>query len=158
MDERASLSTRGPAAGKITLRDRVALSLFPKTLSPARIRAARLIAIAADALQIFFFPLFGEGFLSPADDVLDAAVAIALTRLVGFHWSYLPSAVAEVIPGVDLAPTWTAAAFLATRGRGPAPASAAVAPRRWPVIAATGALILLAGLAIWFWNHPARPR
>jgi hypothetical protein len=39
--------------------------------------------MAADALQIFGFPLFAEGALSPADDVLDLAVAAALVNLLG---------------------------------------------------------------------------
>ena len=82
--------------------------------SRRRVWTARGLAAAADALQIFLFPLFGEGFASPADVILDAAMAIALTKLVGFHWSYLPGAALELIPGADLAPTWTAAAWLAT--------------------------------------------
>ena len=48
----------------------------PTALSPrSRFRAAMILAIAADALQMFVFPLFAEGALSPADDVLDLAVA-----------------------------------------------------------------------------------
>ena len=82
--------------------------------SRRRVWAARGLAAAADALQLVLFPLFGEGFASPAEVVLDGAMALLLTRLVGFHWSYLPSAAIELIPGADLAPTWTAAAFLAT--------------------------------------------
>src|SRR3954467_7863259 len=81
---------------------------------------ARGLAAAADALQIVLFPLFGEGFASPADWILDGVMALALTKLVGFHWSYLPGTALELIPGADLAPTWTAAAWLATRSeRGP---------------------------------------
>jgi hypothetical protein len=30
-----------------------------------------ILAIAADALQIFVFPMFAEGSLTPADDLLD---------------------------------------------------------------------------------------
>src|SRR5947208_1398992 len=46
----------------------------PILLSPrSRFRAAMILAMAADALQIFVFPLFAEGALSPADDVLDVA-------------------------------------------------------------------------------------
>src|SRR5947199_10849440 len=47
----------------------------------SRFRAAMILAMAADALQIFVFPLFAEGALSPADDVLDLAVAAILVRL-----------------------------------------------------------------------------
>ncbi len=83
--------------------------------SPRRIWVARLLAVAADVMQIMFLPFFGIGFLSPAMDLLDVAVAIALTALVGWHWAFLPTFVAEIIPGVGLVPTWTLAAYLATR-------------------------------------------
>ena len=112
----------------------------PTGPSHQRVWTARGLAMAADALQIVLFPLFGEGFASPADVVLDAAVALALTKLVGFHWSYLPSAALEVVPGADLAPTWTAAAFLATAG------TSTVIKR--VVYIAGGALIFLAVLAV----------
>ena len=82
----------------------------------ARVRAARLIAVAADLLQIGLLPIFGPGVVSPADDALDVAVAGLLTWLVGWHWSFLPSFVAELVPGLDLVPTWTAAVLFATRG------------------------------------------
>jgi len=75
----------------------------------SRFRAAMILAIAADALQIFVFPLFGEGALSPADDVLDLAVAAALIHLLGWHWEFLPAFAAELVPGVDLVPFWTMA-------------------------------------------------
>src|SRR5438067_3566305 len=73
----------------------------------SRFRAAMILAIAADALQIFVFPLFSEGALSPADDVLDLAVAFILVRLLGWHWEFLPAFAAELVPGVDLVPFWT---------------------------------------------------
>src|SRR2546422_3444648 len=72
-------------------------------------RAAMILAIAADALQIFVFPLFGEGALSPADDVLDLAVAAVLVNLLGWHWEFLPAFAAELVPGLDLVPFWTLA-------------------------------------------------
>src|SRR5882724_12846994 len=75
----------------------------------SRFRAAMILAMAADALQIFVFPLFGEGALSPADDVLDLAVAAVLVNLLGWHWEFLPAFLAELVPGVDLVPFWTLA-------------------------------------------------
>src|SRR5438105_13531709 len=75
----------------------------------SRFRAAMILAMAADALQIFVFPLFAEGALSPADDVLDIAVAAVLVRLLGWHWEFLPAFAAELVPGVDLVPFWTLA-------------------------------------------------
>jgi len=84
----------------------------------ARIRAARMIAIAADLVQIAGIPVFAPGAASPIDDALDVAVAGVLTWLIGWHWSFLPSFVAELVPGLDLVPTWTAAVLFATRGQG----------------------------------------
>jgi hypothetical protein len=66
-----------------------------------------ILAVATDALQMFVLPLFAEGALSPADDVLDLVVAAILVRLVGWHWEFLPAFAAELVPGVDLAPFWT---------------------------------------------------
>ena len=80
------------------------------TISPgSRFRAAMVLAIIADALQIAVFPLFVEGALSPADDVLDFGVAALLVNLLGWHWEFLPSFFAKLVPGVDLVPFWTLA-------------------------------------------------
>jgi hypothetical protein len=73
----------------------------------SRFRAGMIVAMAADALQLIVFPLFAEGALSPAEDVLDVAVAIVLVRLLGWHWEFLPSFAAKLIPGADLVPFWT---------------------------------------------------
>jgi hypothetical protein len=78
-------------------------------LPGSRFRAAMMLAIIADALQIVVFPFFVEGALSPADDVLDLAVAAVLVRLLGWHWEFLPAFAAELVPGVDLVPFWTLA-------------------------------------------------
>jgi hypothetical protein len=86
--------------------------------TPGRVKAARMIAVAADLIQIGGFAVFLPGWASPADDVLDVVVGGALTWLVGWHWSFLPSFVAELVPGMDLIPTWTAAVLFATRGKG----------------------------------------
>lgn len=86
-------------------------------MTPGRIRAARLLAVAADLVQIVAFPLFAGGGASPWNDALDFAVAVAVTALVGWHWAFLPSFFAELVPGLDLVPTWTVAVFLATRGK-----------------------------------------
>ena len=75
----------------------------------SRFRAAMLLAIVADGLQIFVFPLFAEGGLSPADDVLDVLVALILLQLLGWHWEFLPAFAGELVPGLDLVPFWTMA-------------------------------------------------
>ena len=68
-----------------------------------------IMAIIADALQIFLLPLFAEGAMSPADDILDLGVGATLVYLLGWHWEFLPSFLAKLVPGVDLVPFWTMA-------------------------------------------------
>lgn len=67
------------------------------------------LAIVADALQLVVFPLFVEGAASPADDLLDLGMGAILTYLLGWHWEFLPSFVAKLVPGVDMVPCWTIA-------------------------------------------------
>ncbi|MGA3069975.1 MAG: hypothetical protein ABSD43_07135 [Terracidiphilus sp.] len=74
-----------------------------------RLRAAMILAIVADALQIVVFPLFVEGAESPADDILDLGMGALLTYLLGWHWEFLPSFLGKLAPGVDLVPLWTLA-------------------------------------------------
>lgn len=98
-----------------------------------RVRTARIIAAAADLLQIGFFPLFAAGWISPFNDALDIVVAVIMVRLVGWHFAFLPTFVAELVPGVDLVPTWTAAVWFATRTRAvPKPAAPPPEPPRLP--------------------------
>lgn len=75
----------------------------------SRFGAALVLGMAADAVQLLIFPLFAEGAISPLDDVLDVAVMAALAGLIGWHWEFLPSFVAELVPGLDLVPFWTLA-------------------------------------------------
>ncbi len=104
-----------------------------KTVRSPEHRLAWLVAISADAIQIGALPLFAAGALSPADTLLDLGVAAILIWLLGWHWAFLPALLAELVPGFDLLPTWTAAVFYVTRQRvrseepeilppGPAPA------------------------------------
>ena len=90
------------------------LTYFNSLKEPEQ-RLAWAVAIAADALQIAAFPLFVEGGISPADSLLDLFVAFVLIRLLGWHWAFLPTLAAELIPGADLFPTWTAAVWFVTR-------------------------------------------
>ncbi len=80
-----------------------------------RILAARLIALAADAVQLGFFPLFAGGAPEGFDAVLDLAVGATMVGLLGWHWAFLPAFAAEALPAIDLAPTWTIAVLLVTR-------------------------------------------
>jgi hypothetical protein len=89
----------------------------PGRFTPSRVRLARTIALAADFIQILVFPAFFGGAASPADDVLDLVVAAALIWLLGWRWALLPTLVAELVPVLDLFPTWTAAVFYITWGQ-----------------------------------------
>ena len=75
----------------------------------SRFRAALILAVAADALQLLVFPIFVEGIFSGADDVLDVVMAAILVPLLGWHWEFLPSMLGKLVPGVDLVPFWTLA-------------------------------------------------
>jgi len=86
-----------------------------KSLKQPEHRLAWAVAIAADTLQIVAFPFFAEGGMSPADSVLDLIVAFVMIRLLGWHWAFLPTLAVELIPGVDLFPTWSAAVWFVTR-------------------------------------------
>ena len=79
-------------------------------ISPGpRFREAMMVAILADALQLIIFPVFAAGAISPADDVLDFGIAAVLIHLLGWHWEFMPSFLAKLVPGVDLVPFWTMA-------------------------------------------------
>lgn len=86
-----------------------------KSLKSPRLRLAWAVALAADTIQIAALPLFAEGALSPLDTVLDLIVGAVLVRLLGWHWAFLPTLVAELVPGLDLFPTWSAAVWYVAR-------------------------------------------
>lgn len=94
---------------------------FLKTVKSPEQRKAWFVAILADAIQIVGMPLFAEGGLSPLDTGLDVIVGAILIKLLGWHWAFLPTFAAELVPGLDLFPTWTAAVFFATRQLNSAP-------------------------------------
>ena len=80
------------------------------TISPGpRMKAALILAIAADIFQIAIFPFVFEGAASPANDVLDLCVAGLLSALLGWHWEFAPSFLAKLVPGVEFVPLWTLA-------------------------------------------------
>ncbi len=97
-------------------------------VSPLRLKAAWVVAVGMDALQMFLFPATVEGGFSPLADGLDFIAMAVLWVLVGWHWAFLPSIIVKVIPVMDLAPTWTIALAIASRGlnkTAPAPEFAA---------------------------------
>ena len=80
------------------------------TISPgSRFRTAMVLALVADAVQIILLPMFAEGAASPADDLLDLGIGAVMVNLLGWHWEFLPSFLAKLVPGVDLIPFWTMA-------------------------------------------------
>jgi hypothetical protein len=87
-----------------------------RDVSPLRLKAAWVVAVGTDALQVFIFPATIEGIFSPVEVVLDFVAMGVLSWLVGWHWAFLPSIIVELIPGLDLAPTWTIGLAIATRG------------------------------------------
>jgi hypothetical protein len=90
-------------------------------LSQQRILAAFAIAIMADAIQIPMTAATATGiFAAPGeltDFMMDCVVMVATSALLGFHWLLLPTMFIEVIPGLDMLPTWTACVALVVRER-----------------------------------------
>lgn len=90
---------------------------FLKTITSREHRKAWFVAIIADAIQIVGMPLFGLGAVTPADTALDLVTGALLTYILGWHWAFLPTFAVELVPGLDLFPTWTAAVFFVTRSQ-----------------------------------------
>ncbi len=82
-------------------------------LTPRRIWIARGLAVLVDLAQFALLP----AELTPLNNLIDVATALAMIALVGPHWAFLPTFVVEMVPFVDLVPTWTIAVAIATRGR-----------------------------------------
>jgi hypothetical protein len=74
-----------------------------------KFRAALVLALLADAIELAIIPLFVEGAESPLADAVDIVMAAAFYFLLGWHWEFLPSFAGKLIPGVDLVPLWTLA-------------------------------------------------
>jgi hypothetical protein len=85
-----------------------------QSLKVREIRLAWAVALAADGIQILLLPLFLEGGFSPLDPLVDLSAAFVLSKLLGWHWAFLPTLLAELVPGLDLFPTWTAAVAYVT--------------------------------------------
>lgn len=97
-------------------------------LTRNRIRLAYAVVIAADALQLLLGPL-GLVFV---DQVIDVMAMICTVALLGFHPLLLPTFIVELIPLVDMLPTWTACTALVVSLR--KRQQAGKQPRQAPVI------------------------
>lgn len=99
----------------------------PAAAGPSRRRvlAARALAVLVDGVQLVLSPaVLVPAVGVPLIDALDVAVAAVMVALLGWHWAFLPTVVAEGLPLVDVAPSWTLAVLWVTRGQGRAPAVA----------------------------------
>ena len=90
------------------------LSRVFQSLKIREVRLAWTVALAADGIQILALPLFLGGAISPADTLVDLGAAFVLSKLLGWHWAFFPTLLAELVPGLDLFPTWTAAVAYVT--------------------------------------------
>jgi len=90
---------------------------MPPLVTPRRVLAARVIAILVDLAQYVLLP----ATLTPLNNAIDVATGLLMIWLVGWHWAFLPTFLAELVPFVDLVPTWTLAVMFTTRGAGDPP-------------------------------------
>jgi hypothetical protein len=97
-------------------------------VSSQRVLAARVLAVIADAIQLGLMPLFAQGAASPFNNALDVVMAVAMIWLLGWHWAFVPTLVAEMLPVADLFPTWTGAVLFVTRGAGGLPVPTTATP------------------------------
>jgi len=81
-------------------------------MTPRRVLIARVLAVAVDLAQFALLP----AELTPLNNVVDVLTGVAMLGLVGWHWAFLPTFLAELVPFVDLVPSWTLAVMFATRG------------------------------------------
>jgi hypothetical protein len=83
------------------------LPIIPKPLLTWRQkRTALLVAGAVDLLQIALLPAVGLGYVM--DDILDVIAAAVLVGVCGFRWQFAAAFGLELLPIVDIFPTWTA--------------------------------------------------
>jgi hypothetical protein len=82
-------------------------------LTPSRTRTAYAVAVAADALQLMLGPF---GWVA-ADQIIDVVAGVVMWRILGFHPLLLPTFVVEVLPIVDMLPTWTGCVALVVARR-----------------------------------------
>jgi hypothetical protein len=90
-------------------------------LTRKRVVIAYVIAVVADLLELPItaaqFSIVGLAAGESAAFVVDSIVFVVMTKLLGFHWMFLPSFCIGLIPGLDMLPTWVGCVFFAVRQR-----------------------------------------
>ncbi len=99
-------------------------------LTRNRVRLAYVVAVTSDGLQLLLGPL-GWAF---ADELLDVAAMILISRIIGFHPLLLPTFALELLPVADLLPTWTGCVALVLLLRRKQQAASPPPPANGPVI------------------------
>jgi hypothetical protein len=96
----------------MNLLDKLTGRLTAPKLTRGRIVLALLVGLSADGLQILL-PV------PPAPEIIDVIAAVLTFWLLGFHVLLLPTFVVELVPVVDMLPTWSACvvAVIALRKR-----------------------------------------
>jgi len=83
-----------------------------RTLTTSQVTLAFVVAGIADVIQIpltaLMFSVAGAPFAECFDITMGIAVFVLLSIVLGFHWAMLPLFILEVIPALDVLPSWTA--------------------------------------------------
>lgn len=89
---------------------------YAPRLTRTRIVLALAVAVVTDGLQLLLLP-FAWTFV---ESLVDVVTMVLMMWLLGFHLLLLPTFVVELVPVVDMLPTWTACtvAVIALRKRG----------------------------------------
>jgi hypothetical protein len=104
------------------------LPVIPKPpITRGQKRVAMAVAGTVDLLQIGLLPLLGLGYM--LDDALDVLAVFVLMGVCGFKWQFVVAFMLELVPVVDIFPTWTALALTLPSGDRVA-ASAGGGPQR----------------------------
>ncbi|MBC7368710.1 MAG: hypothetical protein H7343_18195 [Undibacterium sp.] len=82
----------------IIIKDAAAVAPTPPQISTLRCALSLACALAADGLQWLFPPLWV---------LYDGTMAVALLLIWGWRWEIAVAVIPELIPGLDLFPTWT---------------------------------------------------
>jgi hypothetical protein len=77
-------------------------------ISWRRKRAALAFTVLMDVVQWCLVLVTVEGAASPVEWFLDILTAFVLVCICGLKWQFILGFAVELIPGLDLFPTWTA--------------------------------------------------